>query len=314
VLTSGKSEIESLWKALCEAKKSETPVNAALIAKAERLRLRLAETLLKSTMSKKEYAGGGDGVYIMNDDEVDDLTVALYHALYDESLQVSDELYDEAKKLVTQLSAHRIYNDITSGVNEFKTLLAIFNKSLNPSSPDEVKELSLANKEDKVDGGEGFEIGDDDATNWESNPESLVNKRVEILWAKGQRYGGYVSEYDASNGKHHVKYDDGDEKWYIMTSKTFWIMDESGEKNEIKFEPKDAKTRMFQGLFGLSPAAAAAAATAGGGVGGGGAAAGASPMSPISSMNSESTKVKKELMELQSKFMTLTSRFCDVCC
>lgn len=50
---------------------------------------------------------------------------------------------------------------------------------------------------------------------WETDPTSLVGRRVEILWSKGARYNGVVAEFDEHNGKHHVVYDDGDQKWCV---------------------------------------------------------------------------------------------------
>ena len=56
-----------------------------------------------------------------------------------------------------------------------------------------------------------------------SERKSLVGKRVSVLWAQGKRYEGTVTKYDASSGKHHVRYDDGDMKSYIMAEKDYWI-------------------------------------------------------------------------------------------
>jgi hypothetical protein len=51
---------------------------------------------------------------------------------------------------------------------------------------------------------------------WETAPQSLVGRRVEVLWSKGARYVGRVAAFDAANGKHHVVYDDGDHKWCVV--------------------------------------------------------------------------------------------------
>jgi hypothetical protein len=72
---------------------------------------------------------------------------------------------------------------------------------------------------------------------WETEPESLVGKRVEVLWSQGQRYGGDVTEYRGVDGKHHVRYDDGDDRWYRMALKTFWLVNADGTQGE-KFLPE----------------------------------------------------------------------------
>ena len=48
---------------------------------------------------------------------------------------------------------------------------------------------------------------------WEKDPSGLVGRRVAILWSKGQKYEGEVTSWDAASKKHHVVYDDGDQKW-----------------------------------------------------------------------------------------------------
>ena len=39
-----------------------------------------------------------------------------------------------------------------------------------------------------------------------------------MLWKSERRYfAGNVAAYDAVNGKHHVRYDDGDEEWIALS-------------------------------------------------------------------------------------------------
>mmetsp|Transcript_26165 Transcript_26165/g.47488 ORF Transcript_26165/g.47488 Transcript_26165/m.47488 type:complete len:768 (-) Transcript_26165:131-2434(-) len=49
--------------------------------------------------------------------------------------------------------------------------------------------------------------------------ERLVGRRVGIQWAKGNIYWGTVMAYDATTGKHRVKYDDGDIRDYTLSKK-----------------------------------------------------------------------------------------------
>ena len=42
-----------------------------------------------------------------------------------------------------------------------------------------------------------------------------VGRRIAVLWndLRGRYFAGNVAAYDAVNGKHHVRYDDGDDEW-----------------------------------------------------------------------------------------------------
>ena len=45
-----------------------------------------------------------------------------------------------------------------------------------------------------------------------------VGRRIAVLWKSERRYfAGNVAAYDAVNGKHHVRYDDGDEEWIALS-------------------------------------------------------------------------------------------------
>lgn len=45
------------------------------------------------------------------------------------------------------------------------------------------------------------------------DPESILGARVAVQWAGNRFYDGYVDEYDATTGQHHVLYDDNDKRW-----------------------------------------------------------------------------------------------------
>lgn len=59
---------------------------------------------------------------------------------------------------------------------------------------------------------------------WPLNPDALVGKRVEMEWSQGKVYKGKVTRYSANTRVHTVFYDDGEEKYYDMFSKTFRIV------------------------------------------------------------------------------------------
>ena len=45
-----------------------------------------------------------------------------------------------------------------------------------------------------------------------------VGRRIAVLWKSERRYfAGNVAAYDAVNGKHHVRYDDGDGEWIALS-------------------------------------------------------------------------------------------------
>ena len=46
----------------------------------------------------------------------------------------------------------------------------------------------------------------------------LVGRRVAVWWAGDSRfYKGVVDEFNATNGTHHVRYDDNDDDWYMLS-------------------------------------------------------------------------------------------------
>lgn len=54
--------------------------------------------------------------------------------------------------------------------------------------------------------------------------ESLVGRRVEVLWSKGKYYAGGVASFDPVTGKHTIRYDDGDVRAYNLSKKTIrWL-------------------------------------------------------------------------------------------
>merc|ERR1711988_1953236 len=59
------------------------------------------------------------------------------------------------------------------------------------------------------------------------NSKLDIGTRVSVLWTNyGQekRYEGVIEEYNYRNGKHRVKYDDGDVKEYVMADKNFDVI------------------------------------------------------------------------------------------
>lgn len=51
-------------------------------------------------------------------------------------------------------------------------------------------------------------------------PEELVGRRLHVRWNKKKFYAGIVSAYDATTGKHTIRYDDGDVREYVLHKKT----------------------------------------------------------------------------------------------
>lgn len=67
--------------------------------------------------------------------------------------------------------------------------------------------------------------------------ESLVGRRLEILWNKGKFYTGIVASFDPITGKHTIKYDDGDVRAYNLAKKTIRWLDLSEEREDIGLSP-----------------------------------------------------------------------------
>jgi len=61
----------------------------------------------------------------------------------------------------------------------------------------------------------------------DTDPESLVSKRLSIKWPVGQGYfKGLCDDFDRCTGRHHIKYDDGDQRWYFLSEKCFAVLDD----------------------------------------------------------------------------------------
>ena len=69
------------------------------------------------------------------------------------------------------------------------------------------------------------------ADDWMLSPELLLGERIAMRWAGRKWYEGTVDKYDSANKLHHVSYDDGDERWYTMTEKTFMSIKAEGNIN-----------------------------------------------------------------------------------
>ena len=57
---------------------------------------------------------------------------------------------------------------------------------------------------------------DDDQT-------ALIGKRIKVRWAGDRYYRGTVIGYCEATSQHHVVYDDGDERHYELSQKTWRI-------------------------------------------------------------------------------------------
>jgi len=67
-----------------------------------------------------------------------------------------------------------------------------------------------------------------------------VGRRIAVLWKSERRYfAGNVAAYDAANGKHHVRYDDGDDEWIALAKHDVkWDADAEAEAKK-KAAPVD---------------------------------------------------------------------------
>ena len=53
------------------------------------------------------------------------------------------------------------------------------------------------------------------------DPQEIVGRRIKVKWAREKWYSGQVTRFDQDREQHLVVYDDGDEKWYRLSEKTF---------------------------------------------------------------------------------------------
>ncbi|CAM9113487.1 unnamed protein product [Discosporangium mesarthrocarpum] len=57
----------------------------------------------------------------------------------------------------------------------------------------------------------------------DDDPHLLVKKRIQVRWAGGHWYPGVVTDFDDVTGKHHVQYDDNDQRKYCMGTKNWQL-------------------------------------------------------------------------------------------
>ena len=59
------------------------------------------------------------------------------------------------------------------------------------------------------------------------DPSEIVGQRVCVKWPVGQGwFEGVCDEYDKSTGRHHIRYDDGDQRWYFLAEKIFRVLND----------------------------------------------------------------------------------------
>lgn len=68
---------------------------------------------------------------------------------------------------------------------------------------------------------------------------SLLGCRVSVMWAHNQWYEGTVTEYDAVHGHHCVVYDDGEQKRYHMSNKTFYVVNHHNDDESSSDDDDD---------------------------------------------------------------------------
>lgn len=57
---------------------------------------------------------------------------------------------------------------------------------------------------------------DVDPLNWRENPELLVGKRVEVMWAGNKFYAGVVTTFEASTGRHQSVLEESNSKTNLI--------------------------------------------------------------------------------------------------
>ena len=60
--------------------------------------------------------------------------------------------------------------------------------------------------------------------------QNLVGYRVKVYWPADDWYPGVIDAYDKVTKRHHVKYDDGDMRWYTMTEDRKHAVSESSNR------------------------------------------------------------------------------------
>jgi hypothetical protein len=58
----------------------------------------------------------------------------------------------------------------------------------------------------------------------DSDPHELVGQSICVKWAGENWYRGVVSDYNKNSGKHVVKYEDGDERAYLITQQDIKLL------------------------------------------------------------------------------------------
>mmetsp|Transcript_10262 Transcript_10262/g.11668 ORF Transcript_10262/g.11668 Transcript_10262/m.11668 type:complete len:110 (+) Transcript_10262:494-823(+) len=54
-----------------------------------------------------------------------------------------------------------------------------------------------------------------------SKGTDLIGCRLELKWSSGRWYRGTISDYETTQKKHKVMYDDGDLRWYYLPEMVF---------------------------------------------------------------------------------------------
>eukprot|EP00924_Labyrinthula_sp_SR-Ha-C_P014927 maker-scaffold_9-snap-gene-2.69-mRNA-1 protein AED:0.19 eAED:0.19 QI:121/1/1/1/0/0.5/2/619/142 len=68
----------------------------------------------------------------------------------------------------------------------------------------------------------------------EEEPEKkLLGQRVELKWSSGRWYRGTICEYNPTEQKHKVLYDDGDQRWYHLPEMVFRFINVADEWEKL---------------------------------------------------------------------------------
>lgn len=57
------------------------------------------------------------------------------------------------------------------------------------------------------------------------DPMAVVGRQVKIKWSGGEEYSGMITHYSPRSGQHHVRYEDGDERDYVLSERQHQFLD-----------------------------------------------------------------------------------------
>lgn len=59
------------------------------------------------------------------------------------------------------------------------------------------------------------------------DPQAVVGRCVKIKWSGNESYLGRITHYSPRSGQHHVRYEDGDERDYVLSERQHVFVDQA---------------------------------------------------------------------------------------